>query len=77
MGIEETFFYIKHVTPKISCHDTSFYLFSARSTLGRQPQDSEGSEGEDPEVVEVFQFGTSAEVAQKAEAMASTFTKYL
>ncbi len=29
--------------------------------------EDDGSEGEEPEVVELFQFGTSAEVGQKAE----------
>jgi hypothetical protein len=35
-----------------------------------EESDGEG-EGEGPEVVELFQFGTSAELSQKAEAKAS------
>jgi hypothetical protein len=35
-----------------------------------EESDGEG-EGEGPEVVELFQFGTSAELTQKAEAKAS------
>ncbi len=43
---------------------------SSNQIVEIEESDGEG-EGEGPEVVELFQFGTSAELTQKAEAKAS------